>query len=119
MAAFSDFYESHEPPPSGDACSIVPAHRNGHQNGQQSGHMLHLCFVCCPRGDTEQVVPITAFSGFYESPEPPSLGDVCGIAPPHCHGYRNGLRWRCSLSLPPPFLPGIIIAKDHVMVHLN
>ena len=39
---------------------IVPAHRHGHRNGQQSGHTLHLRFVCCRpgsrRGDTEPVV---------------------------------------------------------------
>jgi hypothetical protein len=60
MAAFSGFYESHEPPPSGDARCIVPAHRNDHQNSQQSGYILHICFVCCRpggrRGDTEPVV---------------------------------------------------------------
>jgi hypothetical protein len=31
MAAFIGFYESHEPPPLGDARGIVPAHRHGHQ----------------------------------------------------------------------------------------
>jgi hypothetical protein len=36
MAAFSGFYESHEPTPLGDARGIVPAHRHGHQNGQKS-----------------------------------------------------------------------------------
>jgi len=41
MVAFSGFNESHEPPPSGDARGIVPPHRNGHQNGQQSEYMLH------------------------------------------------------------------------------
>ena len=60
MVAFSGFYESHEPPPLGDACSIVPSHCNGHQNGQQSGYILHnRCFDCHPggrRGNTEQVV---------------------------------------------------------------
>ncbi len=40
MVAFSGFYESHEPPPLGDARSIVLPHRNGHQNGQQVG-------TCC------------------------------------------------------------------------
>ena len=53
VAAFSGFYESHEPPPSGNVRGIVPAHRNSHRNGQQSGH---IC--CCPggrRGNTEQV----------------------------------------------------------------
>ena len=33
MAAFSVFYKSQEPPPSGDARGIVPAHRDGHRNG--------------------------------------------------------------------------------------
>jgi len=60
MAAFSGFYESHEPPPSGDAHVIVPPHCDGHQNGQQSGYILHLRFVCCRPGgrwgDTERVV---------------------------------------------------------------
>jgi len=57
MAAFSGFYESHEPPPLGDVRGVVPPHRDGHQNGQQSGYILHRHFVdCCPggcRGDTE------------------------------------------------------------------
>ena len=60
MVAFSDFYESHGPPPSGDARGIVPAHRHGHRNGQQSGQILHFHFVCCRPGgrwgDMERVV---------------------------------------------------------------
>ncbi len=42
MVAFSGFYENHEPPPSGDACGIVPPHRDGHQHGQQNWYMLIL-----------------------------------------------------------------------------
>ncbi len=60
MGAYSGFYESHEPPPSGDAHGIVPAHRNSHRNGQQSGYILHNCCVDCRpggrRGDTRPVV---------------------------------------------------------------
>jgi len=60
MSAFSSLYESQEPPPLGDARDIVPPHRDGHQNGQQSGHILNRCFVCCcpggQRGDMERVV---------------------------------------------------------------
>jgi hypothetical protein len=60
MAAFSGFQESHGPPPLGDVCGIVPAHRHGHRNSQQSGHILHRYFVCSPpgrcRGDMERVV---------------------------------------------------------------
>ena len=40
MVAFSGFCESREPPPLGNALGIVPSHRHGHQNGQQSGYML-------------------------------------------------------------------------------
>ncbi len=60
MVAFSGFYESHEPLPWDNVHSIVPPHRDGHQNGQQSGYMLHHhCVDCCPgslRDDTERVV---------------------------------------------------------------
>ena len=35
MAAFSGFYESPGPPPSGDACGIAPSHRHANKNGQQ------------------------------------------------------------------------------------
>jgi len=33
---------------------------------------------------------MVAFSGFYESHEPPPLGDVRGIVPLHRDGHRNG-----------------------------
>ncbi len=60
MAMFSGFYERHGPTPLGDARSIVPTHRHGHQNGQQSGQILHRCIVFCRPGshqdNTEQVV---------------------------------------------------------------
>ena len=60
MVAFSGFCENHKPPPSGNVRGIVLPHRHGHQNGQQSGYMLHRRFVCCRpggrRGNTEQVV---------------------------------------------------------------
>ncbi len=60
MAAFSGFYESHKPPPLGDARDIIPPHRDGHQNGHQSEYILHRCFVCCRpggrRGNTEREV---------------------------------------------------------------
>ena len=60
MVAFSGLYESHKPPPSGDVRGIIPPHRNGHQNGQQSGYMLHYrCVDCHPggrRGDMERLV---------------------------------------------------------------
>jgi hypothetical protein len=60
MAAFSGFYESHEPPLSGDVRGIVPPHRNDNRNHHQSWYILHLRVVCCRpggrRGNTERVV---------------------------------------------------------------
>jgi hypothetical protein len=41
MVAFSGFNASHRPLPLGDVRGIVPPHRNGHQNGQQSEYMMH------------------------------------------------------------------------------
>ncbi len=40
------------------------------------------------------------FSGFYESPGPPSSGDAHShsIAPLHRHGHRNGPQWRCMAA---------------------
>jgi len=60
MVAFSCFCESHEPPPLGDVLGIVPPHRHGHRNGQQSGYVLHHRNVCCRpgghSGNTERLV---------------------------------------------------------------
>ena len=33
------------------------------------------------------------------------------------HGHRKWPQRRCIRLLPPPFLLGVIVAKDHVMVH--
>ncbi len=46
MVASSGFYQSHGPHPLGNACSNVPAHRRGYQNGQQSRCICSLLFVC-------------------------------------------------------------------------
>ena len=96
-------------------CRIATAIEMASKGG---GHVAHRSVDCVPggrRGDTERVVA----SGFYESPGPPSSGDVLGISPAHRHGYRNGPRRRCIYSPPPPISIAIIVAKDHVMVHLN
>ncbi len=49
---------------------------------------------------------MVAFSGFCESHEPPPLGDVRGIVPPHCHGHQNGqqsgyMLYRCFVCCRP------------------
>jgi hypothetical protein len=60
MAVFSGLYEGPGPPPLGYVRGIVPPHCNDHQNGYQSGYIIHRCFICCRpggcRGNTEQVV---------------------------------------------------------------
>ena len=45
ILSYSGFYESNEPPPSGDARLIVPGHCECHRNGQQSGYILHRYFA--------------------------------------------------------------------------
>jgi hypothetical protein len=57
--------------------------------------------------------------GFRSSPGHAALGDAACIASTPPYGHQNGLQRRCIRSLPPPLLLGVIIAKDHVMVHLN
>jgi len=49
---------------------------------------------------------MVAFSGFNESHEPPPLGDVRGIVPPHRHGHQNGQQsgYMCSIIV------GLIVA---------
>jgi hypothetical protein len=50
MAAFSGFYESPAPPPSCDELGIVLPHCDGHQNGKQSGYILHRRVADCRPG---------------------------------------------------------------------
>jgi len=81
-----------------------------------------LCWLCSwrppgPYGASSR--PMAEFSGFYESPGPPSSGDVLPITPAHRHGHQNCPQWRCICSPPPPISIAVIVAKDHVMVHLN
>jgi hypothetical protein len=51
--------------------------------------------------------PMAAFSGFYESHGPTSLGDACSIVLAYRHGHRNGqqsghiLHHRCSVDCCP------------------
>ena len=63
--------------------------------------------------------PMAASSGFWCSPGHAALGNATCIASTPPHGHQNGLRRRCIRSPPPPFSLGVIIAKDHGMVHLN
>jgi hypothetical protein len=42
MAAFSGFYESPGPLPSGDACVMAPSYRHGYRNGQRQRYIRSL-----------------------------------------------------------------------------
>ena len=96
MVVFSVLCESHEPPPSGDVCGIVPPHCDGHQNGQQCGYMMHHRFVdYCPGGrlgNTEGVV------ARWRRPVVPVKPWSCciGQCAPYCTGAPS---W--PLKLPP------------------
>ena len=60
---------------------------------------------------------MTASSGLRCSPGHAASGDAaCSASTPH-HGHRNGLQRRGIGSPLPPISLGIIVAKDHVMVH--
>ena len=124
MVALSGFYESHECPPLGDASGIVLSHRYGHWNDQQRGGAFcsSLCWLSPWRPPGQYGAsssPMAEFSGFYESPGPPSSGNVLCISPAHRNGHRNGLRRRCICFPPPPISIAGIVAKDHVMDHIN
>ena len=60
---------------------------------------------------------VAASSGFQCSPRHAALGDAAFVASTPHHGHHNGQQRRGICSLPPPISLGIIIAKDHVMVH--
>jgi hypothetical protein len=96
MVVFSGFYESPGPPPLGDACGIVLPHCND---------------------PSKWVHNKSLFCGFRCSPGHAALGDAaCITSTPH-HGHQNGLQWRGNCLPPQSISLGIIVAKDHVMVH--
>jgi hypothetical protein len=85
---------------------------------------LHRRLVdCClvgRRGDTEWVVARWQHSVATNVALGTCFIRQCRMyasTPPY--GHQNGLQRRCIRSSPPPFLLGVIVAKDHVMVHLN
>jgi hypothetical protein len=122
MAASSGFYQSPRPPPSGDACSIVPADRHGHQNVQQIWCIFSFLFCSLSpwwlMGQYRaSSCPMVVFTGFQCSSGHAASGDTSSITPPWPHGNWNGLQWRCIFSLLSLFCSKLLIAKDHVMVH--
>ncbi len=122
MAASSGFYQSPGPPPLDNARGMVPAHRRGHQNGQQSWSMFSSPFCLLlpwwPLGQYgASSCLMTVSSGFRGSPGHSALGNATCIAPTRLHGHQNGMQQRWICFLPPLFLLTIIVAKDHVMVN--
>jgi hypothetical protein len=121
MAAFSGFYESPGPPPSGDAHDSTTASRCPLKRPSKWVHITSLYCLLSPwrplgwYGVSSR--PMAASSGFRSIPGHAALGDAACIASTPPHGHQNGLRLRCICSSPPPFSHGVIIAKDHVMVH--
>ena len=120
---FSGFYESPGRPPSGDAHGSTTALRWPLKRPSKWAHITSLYCLLLPwRQQRRYGVssrPMAASSGFRSSPGHAALGDAACIASTPPHGHQNGLQQRCIHSSPPPFSLGIIIAKDHGMVHLN
>jgi hypothetical protein len=49
-----------------------------------------LAWACLIDAIGASACPMAVFSGFYESPVPPPLGDEGSIVPLHCNGHRYG-----------------------------
>jgi hypothetical protein len=115
-ATISTSTESSGPPKLGNARGIAPAHRHGHQNGQQRWHILLSLFcLLLPRQPLGQYgassCPMAASSGIQSSPGHAALGDAHCIAQVHLEGLQNGLQRKyisMSLSI---FSSTITVAK--------
>ncbi len=124
MAATSSFHYSYspEPPLSGDACGIIPAHCHDHQNGQQTGCVFPSLLFCLwpwrPLGQNGAISrSMVASSGFQSSHGHPPLGNASCITSTPLHGHQNSLLRRHICLLPLIFCMTLLVAKDHVMVH--
>jgi hypothetical protein len=79
MGVFSGFYESHEPPPSGDASGIVPVHRRGQRPAKWAHFISLFCllFPWQPLGRYGASIHLmAASSGFRSSPGHAELDDA-------------------------------------------
>jgi hypothetical protein len=115
MVVFSGFCESHKPPPSSNVRGIlVPPHRDGQQNGQQSGYIMHhYCVDCHPggrRGNTEQVVARWGC--------PVASGEaLIMIHRVMCSLLHRRTAMDTKMARDRTISIDVIVAKDHVMVH--
>jgi len=87
--------ESHKPPPLGDANSILPAHRGGHQNASKVGVfcivvllIVALAAAGAIRSESRWRCPVASRVAHS------TLGDALHIAPAHHYGNQNGRRTR-------------------------
>jgi hypothetical protein len=121
MAAFSDFYESHEPHPSGDARGITGAPPRPSKRPEKWVHFTLLICLLLPWRPPGQYGAsshlMAASSGFRCNPGHAALGDALRITSMRLCGHPCGPRRRYICSSPLPFLLGVILANDHVMVH--
>ena len=128
MAVFSSFYESSGPPPSVDARGCCTRYSTAALRWPSKWlskwvHITLLLLFCLllpwrlPKWYRASSRPMVASSGFQCGPGHAALGNAACTASTPPHGHRNGQRQRCILLLLPPFSLGVIIAKDHVMVH--
>ena len=102
MAAFSGFYEIHDPPPLGNACDRVPCIAVAIKTAIKVGTCYIFFCLLSPWWPLGQYGVssrrMVATSGFWCSPGHAALGDAACIASTPHHGHRNGLRWRCIRS---------------------
>ena len=95
MVAFSGFYESPGPPPSGDAHGSTTASRWPLKQPSKWVHITSLYCLLSPwRPPGRYGVssrPMAASSGFQSSPGHAALGDAAFIASTPPHGHQNGL----------------------------
>jgi hypothetical protein len=116
MTATSGVQHSLGPPPLGDGCGIVPAHRHSHQNGKQSWcNFQNLFCLLLPRRPPgqygESSCPIAASSGFRSSPGHYELGNTHRIAKAHLQGLQSGPQWRYILLSSSILSSTITVAK--------
>ena len=87
-ASTSGFQDSPGSPPSVDALGYVPAHRQGERNDLQVRYFFVDFFLAFdpavrPGRYGPNTRPMTEFSGFARSPEPPLSGDIGGVVLAH------------------------------------
>ncbi len=118
MVVSSGFYQSPEPPQSGNVRGNLPAHCHGQQNGQQSRCMFTWLFCLLlpwrPLGQYRaSICPMVASRGFRDSPGHAALSDMSSLAPTCLHGHWNGQQRRYICSSLSILSSTITVPKHH------